>query len=131
VGINVVPDRCQVSVDRRLVAGESAAAVATALVALVEAASPLPVTTRTLLAVDPFYQPPDTPWLRQLAAWSGQEPAVAPYGTNAWAYADVARECAVLGPGSIDQAHGAEEWVSLDELVRAAAIYERWLGICC
>lgn len=36
---------------------------------------------------------------------------MAPYGTNAWAYGDVARERIVLGPGSIDQAHGTVEWV--------------------
>ena len=75
------------------------------------------------------YQPPDTPWLHQLAAWSGQAPAVAPYGTNAWAYAGVAKECVVLGPGSIEQAHGPEEWVSLGELEKLAGIYARWWGI--
>lgn len=129
VGINVVPDRCRFSIDRRLVVGESAAGVAAAIRLLVAETSPLPVTTQPLLAVDPFFQPPDTPWLRQLAAWSGQETATAPYGTNAWAYADVARECAIFGPGAIDQAHGAEEWVTLDELARAATIYEQWLEI--
>jgi hypothetical protein len=38
-----------------------------------------------------FLQSPDMPWVRQLAAWSGNAPAIAPYGTNAWAYEGLAR----------------------------------------
>jgi acetylornithine deacetylase len=125
-GINIVPDRCRVSIDRRLVNGERAADLVSSLRTLAEDASPLPVSTEVLLALDAFYQSPDSPWLRQLAAWTGHAPTLVPYGANAWAYADVARECVILGPGSIDQAHGAEEWVSVDELARVAQIYARW-----
>ncbi len=130
-GINVVPDRCQLSVDRRLVVGEDPHAMIATLSALAEAACPLPFSVDVLLAVGSFYQPPDSPWLRQLAAWTEADPTVAPYGTNAWAYAAVADECVVLGPGSIEQAHGAEEWVEIAELEKVAAIYRRWweLGI--
>jgi acetylornithine deacetylase/succinyl-diaminopimelate desuccinylase-like protein len=128
-GVNIVPDCCRVSIDRRLVNGERAADLASSLRMLAEDASPLPVSTQILLALDAFYQSPDSPWLRQLAAWTGQPPALVPYGANAWAYADVARESVVLGPGSIDQAHGAEEWVSVDELARVAAIYAQWWEI--
>jgi acetylornithine deacetylase/succinyl-diaminopimelate desuccinylase-like protein len=31
----------------------------------------------------------------------------------------------VCGPGSIDQAHRKDEWVSIDHLNKAVAIYER------
>jgi acetylornithine deacetylase/succinyl-diaminopimelate desuccinylase-like protein len=37
----------------------------------------------------------------------------------------------VLGPGSIDQAHTEDEWVSIDEVRSAQAILERivlWTG---
>ncbi|MEZ4833148.1 MAG: M20/M25/M40 family metallo-hydrolase [Caldilineaceae bacterium] len=128
-GINIVPDRCRVSIDRRIVPGESAATVAASLRGLAEDACPLPVVCEDLLVIDAFYQSPDTAWVRQLAEWSRQTPTVAPYGTNAWAYPDVADECVVIGPGSIDQAHGAEEWVSLAELEKLATIYARWWGI--
>jgi acetylornithine deacetylase/succinyl-diaminopimelate desuccinylase-like protein len=79
--------------------------------------------------VDAFLQAPDSPWLRQLADWSGHEPMIAPYGTNAWAYGELARECVVLGPGSIEQAHGVEEWVEVAELSKLAGIYARWWGV--
>jgi acetylornithine deacetylase/succinyl-diaminopimelate desuccinylase-like protein len=128
-GINVVPDLCRLTLDRRTVAGEKAPEVAQALHQLAREACPLPVTMESLLQLDAFYQSPETPWLKQLAKWSGQEPAVVPYATNAWAYGDIARECAVIGPGSIDQAHGDEEWVEISELEKLADIYAKWWEI--
>lgn len=128
-GINVVPDACQISVDRRVVENEKAAVVIAALHKLAQAACPLPLTMQVQKSIDAFYQPADSAWVRQLVAWSGSAPQVAPYGTNAWAYTDVAQNCVVFGPGSIDQAHGAEEWVTVDELAKAAEIYARWWGI--
>jgi len=128
-GLNVVPDACSLSLDRRVVVGERADDVVAALAGLAQRACPLPVTMRQLLAVDAFFQAMDTPWLQQLADWSGQPPAIAPYGTNAYAYDRLARECVVLGPGSIDQAHGVEEWVEVAELAKLALIYARWWGV--
>jgi len=128
-GINVVPDACQISVDRRVVENEKAADVIAALYGIAQDACPLPLTMQVQKSIDAFYQPADSAWVHQLVAWSGNAPQVAPYGTNAWAYTGVAQNCVVFGPGSIDQAHGAEEWVTLDELAKAAAIYTRWWGI--
>ncbi len=128
-GINVVPDACQISVDRRVVENEKAADVIAALNKLAQDACPLPLTMQVQKSIDAFYQPADSAWIRQLVEWSGNAPQVAPYGTNAWAYTDVAQSCVVFGPGSIDQAHGAEEWVAVDELAKVAEIYARWWGI--
>ncbi|GIK42282.1 MAG: acetylornithine deacetylase [Chloroflexota bacterium] len=129
IGENVVPESCQLFIDRRIVDGEKSLDVAAALQELAQQACPLPVKTTTGLAVEAFLQPPDTPWLRQLAAWSGRAPAVVPYGTNASAYGGLARECVVIGPGSIDQAHGSEEWVTIAELEKMAGIYAKWWGL--
>lgn len=128
-GINVVPDACSVSIDRRLVAGESPAEVSAALRDLAQRTCHLPVSATVLHEMPAFLQPPDTTWIRQLAEWSGQEPAIAPFATNAWAYKGLARECVVLGPGSVDQAHGDEEWVAISELEKLADIYSKWWGI--
>ena len=128
-GLNVVPDACSLSLDRRVVAGERADDVVAALAELAQRACPLPVTMQQLLSVDAFFQALDTLWLQQLADWSGQPPTIAPYGTNASAYDGLARECVVLGPGSIDQAHGIEEWVEVAELAKLAVIYARWWGV--
>ena len=55
--------------------------------------------------------------------------ATAPYTTNGWAYSGLAREVAIFGPGSIDQAHRDIEWVEVAELERVAGIYTRWWDI--
>jgi acetylornithine deacetylase/succinyl-diaminopimelate desuccinylase-like protein len=128
-GLNVVPDRCTLQVDRRIVDGEQANVVAEQLFRIAQEHGGLPVEMRPLLELNAFLQPLDSPWIRQLAAWSGEQPQVAPYGTNAVAYGDLPAECVVIGPGSIDQAHGAEEWVEVAELDKLARIYARWWGI--
>jgi acetylornithine deacetylase len=128
-GINVVPDVCTVSLDRRVVDGERASAVVAALHDLAQTKCSLPLRMRVQKEIDAFYQPADSPFIRDLANWTGQPPATAPYGTNAWAYASVTNERVVFGPGSIEQAHGAEEWVEIAELERAAAVYARWWGL--
>jgi acetylornithine deacetylase/succinyl-diaminopimelate desuccinylase-like protein len=129
IGRNVVPDTCSVAIDRRLTDSEDPLAVTAQLIALAEAASPLPLTTEIWRQITPFYQPADSGLVTRMAAWSGQTPTVAPYGTNAWAYGDVTRQRIVLGPGSIDQAHGPVEWVEIDELAKLADIYARWWGL--
>ena len=128
-GTNVVPDRCTLTVDRRTVPGEAWNAVEARFRQIAVERCPLPFRMEPGLHIDPFFQPSDSPWVRQLAEWSGREPSVVPYGTNAWAYGDLARECVVIGPGSIAQAHGVEEWVEISELEKIASIYGRWWGV--
>jgi acetylornithine deacetylase/succinyl-diaminopimelate desuccinylase-like protein len=128
-GLNVVPDACQVCVDWRVVADEEPAEVSAFLSDLARRSCPLPVAVEVLLEKDAFLQSPDTPWMQQLAKWSGRTPIIVPFGTNAWAYRGLADECAVLGPGSIDQAHGAEEWVDIEQLEKLASLYAHWWEI--
>ena len=128
-GLNIVPDECSLSIDRRVVTGEQPDEIIASLTELAQRVCPLPVKVTKLLGVGAFLQAPDTPWLKELAACSGTAAALAPYGTNAWAYGGLARECVVLGPGSIDQAHGVEEWVAISELSKLARIYSQWWGI--
>lgn len=134
-GGNVVPDRCRIQLGRRIVPGEDSTAEFRRVEALVREACPLPVEVESVIAPEPdgsigmpaFYQPPDGALATKLARWAGTHPAVAPYGTNALRYLGLAKEIVVFGPGSIDDAHQATECVRIDDLVRLAAMYERWL----
>lgn len=129
-GGNVIPDRCTLTVGRRIVPGEDSDVVGEQLKALIERACPLPVTvTRLSAGSGAFYQSPDSELVQNLAAWSGTTAEVAPYGTNALKYVDFAEQLVVYGPGSIDHAHKAEEWVELSELATCATVYRRWLGL--
>ena len=135
-GSNVIPAECRISVGQRIVPGQVAHEVYERLIAIAEAACPLPVTCESLLPPQPdgtfgsnaFHQPADAPLIRHLAEWAGTAPAVAPFGTNALRYVGLARELAVFGPGRIDDAHQATERVAIDDLVKLAAIYTSWLS---
>ena len=127
---NIVPDSCSLYAGRRTAPGEDPDAIFDDLAALAaEAASPLEVVVAKSngRGSPGFYQQPDSPLVTSLASLAQEAPTTATYGTNALVYETIASEIVVFGPGSIDQAHKADEWIELSELDRAAAIYERWL----
>ena len=129
-GGNVVPDSCTVSVGRRTVPGENNADIAEALCDLVRSSCPLPVEFPLVyLGAPAFYQSPGSALVQKLAQWAGTAPEVASYGTNALRYEGFADEMVVFGPGSIDNAHTAVEWVEIEQLELCAAVYGRWLGL--
>jgi len=128
-GVNVVPDHCCISIDRRVVPGESATEISRALTRLARDAVELPVTTEPSILINAFYNPVDSPLVQRLSNWSGRSPEVMPFCTNAWAYPKAAKECVVLGPGSIAQAHAVVEWVEISQLQKLAKIYAKWWGI--
>jgi acetylornithine deacetylase/succinyl-diaminopimelate desuccinylase-like protein len=127
---NIVPDRCDVFVGRRLVPGEDPHEVFHQLTALAAGVvAPCSVESRIAdgLAFPAFYTPADDALIAQITALSGEQPATAGYGTNCMAYGALAASTVVFGPGSIDQAHQAVEWVDIAELVRATDIYRQLL----
>jgi len=126
-GMNIVPDHCRIGIDRRVVDGEDVAQVATDIATLCHAASPLPVTVEQVIHANAFFQDPAHPWVNEIARYHANEATIAPYGTNAYAYSDLADCCVVYGPGSIAQAHTADEWIEVAELERAAGFYRKWL----
>ncbi len=128
-GHNIVPNSCEVTIDRRIVEGEKPADVAEQIYRLAQRISPLPVVLINAGGVNAFLQRPDSPWIRQLAEWSGREPAVVPYTSNASAYRNLAQETVLIGPGSIEQAHTDSEWVAISELRKLADIFALWWGV--
>ena len=50
------------------------------------------------------------------------------FWTEAALFAQAGLTAVVLGPGSIAQAHAADEWVALAQLREATAIYERLIS---
>ena len=125
---NIVPDRCEVLINRRTAPGEKVESVLATLSDLVVAAAQPPavgVEVSQGFVADAFYREPDSALVQRISRLSGAVPAVAAFGSNALFYDDVAAELVVFGPGSIDQAHRAVEWIEIGELVRAADIYRR------
>ena len=128
-GLNVVPASCKVSTDRRVLPGEDFNQIKEHLLHLAETHCPLPFTMKTIDPLNPFLQAANTPWIQSLVYFTNSEPITIPYGTNASYYTGLADEIVVLGPGSIDQAHGAEEWIEISELERMCDILLNWWGL--
>lgn len=131
--INIVPDRCEIRVDRRLVPGEDPNAVlpeVEALLADLRATHPdLAVEQLPPFTVDPPLDPGSNAAFaaRVGAALAAVGLSAAPvgvtFGTDASTYAAAGVPAVVLGPGDIAQAHTTTEWLSLAQLARAVEIY--------
>jgi acetylornithine deacetylase/succinyl-diaminopimelate desuccinylase-like protein len=127
---NIVPDRCQLYAGRRLAPGEDPDEIFEQLSAIVrDAAQPCEVDIEMSYGRGSaaFYQDPTSPLVRGLAELAGTEPETATYGSNALKYPGIANEIVIFGPGSIDQAHKAVEWVDIAELGKAADVYRTLL----
>lgn len=134
---NVVPDRCVVDVDRRIVPGETdpeavLAPFRTLAEDLRREHPDLDVRAELREWTDAAEASPDTDLVRTVieavAAETGSPPALVGFTgiTDARFYInDVRAPTVILGPGSLGVAHTANESVAVDELVRAARAYAR------
>jgi len=126
---NIIPDACTLYVGRRTAPEENIDEVRAALCKLIEdSAAPLSTTIELLYGDGSpgFFQDPSCDLVTVLAQLADTAPATAEYGSNALKYTEVAEQLVVFGPGSIDQAHQAVEWVDIDQLNRAVDIYRTW-----
>ena len=133
VSVNTVPDRCTIEIDRRLMPQEVPEEAYRQLIDYLAADAK----TGPHVAHDPpfmlGYPLEDTAnraLAQRLAAMvcevSGQCRQVGvPYATDAAFFAAAGVPSVVFGPGSIEQAHTADEWIALDQLQQAAEVYYR------
>ncbi len=129
VARNIIPPSCSLYCGRRTAPGEDPDDVFAQLSQLIRAAaSPLEVDIEIANGFGSagFWQDPDSPLIHTLCELAATEPEIATYGSNALRYDVVADEIVVFGPGSIDQAHQAVEWIDIAELDRAADVYRAW-----
>jgi acetylornithine deacetylase/succinyl-diaminopimelate desuccinylase-like protein len=131
--ICTVPARCVISVDRRLVPGESPAAAVAEVDALLEALkleNPNLQAKAILPTTDDF--PVSGAMATRLADVTHRacrkiggtgEPRGVPYGTDASELSAAGIPCIIIGPGSIEQAHTVDEYVEIAQLDKAYEIY--------
>jgi acetylornithine deacetylase len=128
--VNTVPDRCTIEIDRRVLPGEDPQAAYQHVVEfvarelrddpLVEHAPPY----LTSCGLSDELSRPFAERLSEIIRQGGGPGRCVgvPYGTDAPAFAGAGIPTVVFGPGSIAQAHTADEWIDLDEVDRAATI---------
>jgi acetylornithine deacetylase/succinyl-diaminopimelate desuccinylase-like protein len=128
---NIIPDACELYAGRRVAPGEDPERIFEELSAVIRrAADPLEVSVAMAngRSSPAFWRDPDSPLIQELAGIAESSPELATYGSNALVYGDLADGLVVFGPGSIDQAHQAVEWIDISELDRADRIYRTWLS---
>ncbi|MGZ8581943.1 MAG: M20 family metallopeptidase [Actinomycetota bacterium] len=134
---NVVPDRCEIDIDRRIVPGETDPdAVREPFLALVESLRrehpEVEIEVELREWTDAAEASADTDIARiaveAVAASTGTRPGLVGFTgiTDARFYINQASIPTVIcGPGSLTVAHTADEWVPVDELVAGARAYAR------
>lgn len=123
---NIVPDSCEIEVDRRLVPGETSESVVNGLR---EALQHLGIEIDNLHGSPPLFTDPKNPFVQRLAAATGQREALttAPWFCDAGIFAAHGMPAVAFGPGNIGQAHTADEFIELHEVFRATQIIEEFL----
>jgi acetylornithine deacetylase len=134
IQVNMVPDECVIEIDRRMVPGETHAQVLHEIDAVLdELRAQEPTFKIERLAPDLADFPLDTPRGTKIARTAraacemirGEtEFGAVGYGSDASKLSELAHiPSIVLGPGDIAQAHTADEWVEISQVMQAAEIY--------
>jgi acetylornithine deacetylase len=137
--VNVVPDRCEIDVDRRLLPGEdgrrAVSGVRDYLSAMIQEDIGMKVSAPSIL-VPGMSLASDADIARAVAASVREVTGKAPINgmqgtTHAGPMAEAGIPGVVFGPGAMGQAHTATEELDLDQLEQAAAVYERLMRTGC
>ena len=125
-GLNVVPDWCEIGVDRRTLPAEDPIAAWDELRQFLQSQPelldlPLEILPPSL-AHWGMEVPADSRPVQRLSAAcvrSGVPPLLAGvrYTTDASQLTRAGITCCVFGPGSVEQAHTADEWVAVDQVI--------------
>jgi acetylornithine deacetylase/succinyl-diaminopimelate desuccinylase family protein len=133
VSVNTVPDDCIIEIDRRLLPGEDGMQAYREVVDYVARSIPGDVRVE--------HEPPfmcsvgledhqNGTWAKRLVEAVRRvrgrcQTIGVPFGTDAAQFAAAGVPSVVFGPGSVEQAHTADEWLPLDQLSLAAeGLYE-------
>lgn len=128
---NIIPDAAEIVFDRRVLPGETAEQVRAEIeTCLTERNLDDIRIQRCRLEKDPLSTPDDhrsVSACRAALAGAGYSPetTTAAFGTDAGVFAAAGIPGVVLGPGSIEQAHTAREWIDLREVEAMVGVFER------
>jgi acetylornithine deacetylase len=134
VQVNIVPAECEIEIDRRLLPHETpeqAEAELKAEIALLKRELPqLDCEVERTEYYPPMESDKERPPARCAAAaceavLGEARFAAAPWGADSGHFSRAGIPSVLFGPGSIDQAHKAEEYVSLSQVALASVVYAR------
>ena len=135
VQISFVPDECVIAVDRRVIPGETPEEALIPFHELLSRAKSLDpdldVTMEEPFLIDNPMETDENASIVQVAVnacrsvLGNASITGVPYGTDASKFTAIGIPAVVLGPGSIDQAHGAVEYVPCNQVLKSVDIYQQ------
>ena len=138
--VNFVPDQCRIAIDCRLIPGQTPEGVVAGFKEVIVRAKAEDDALDATIE-DPFFVcaalgTDENAHIVSSAAAACDKVlgkatiAGVPYATDGSPFSARGVPTIVLGPGSIDQAHGAVEWVECQQVVQAVDIYQQIMQRC-
>lgn len=127
--INFVPDRCEIAIDRRILPGEDPVAVWNGYRTELRKIPGIRVEMEEPMIADPAMETAvDADVVRvaqQILTSQGYDatPCGVPFGSDASKFVRQGIPSIIFGPGSIDRAHAAVEYVECDQVADALKFY--------
>ena len=137
VQINLVPASCEIEIDRRLLPDETPETAMHHYRQLIDQmASEIPDMRATvhepMLTDLPLETDPKSPAVQTMVGVLSRlgldaQPCGVPFCSDASKFGAIGIPSIILGPGSIDQAHAANEYVSCDQVKTAVEVYRQFI----
>ncbi|QDU60391.1 Acetylornithine deacetylase [Planctomycetes bacterium Pan216] len=137
VQINFVPESCVIEIDRRRLPGEGIEEVLDHYQRLFDGLGfgerEIEVTMESPLLTDEPLETPADAMVVRVAAKAlerlGRDSEIVgvPFGSDASKFSARGIPSIIMGPGSIDQAHAAVEFVDCEQVLQAQEIYRQWI----
>lgn len=118
--INIVPDACEAKCDIRTLPGQDVTPV------VEKFKSRFPSVEVDLYTTNALQTDPNHPVIAKLTACGGS-PTGAPWLCDAAIFAAAGSPAVAVGPGSIQQAHTADEWIAVEDIEKGAEFFRRFL----
>lgn len=132
VRYNIIPDACRITIDLRVLPGLTVESAVGDLNRLLSRLPGVRADIRCTCNQPPLCTDPASPFVQRLLAARAEvvgtaAPIGLPYFADSSQFARAGAECVLVGPGDIAHAHGAAEFVELDQLFQSAQILHRFL----
>lgn len=125
MAFNIIPASATLTFSVRPAPGVALAPILHEVRTAVEhATAPLP-TIWQQLAANPAFETKDIADFAELFGERAPQPLDLPFGTEAGQFVEKGIDAVVFGPGHIEQAHKADEYVALDELHEAVRVFRQ------
>jgi acetylornithine deacetylase ArgE len=132
---NIIPDRCDITLNTRLIPAhadvETIKGWVRGLISESDNGYQGSVEINVPRVRKPLDVPRDSEIVKLLTEVLGSEAIGVPYFSEAGDYTEAGIPTVLCGPGSIDQGHTADEYISVDQLEKGVEVYKRVIEEIC